>query len=179
MTPRGRRRADAHEIAPGVIQHKQPDSLDVGAFPRPSIPVAEQEHVARNLVRIYSASGKTYHRYDASVALNRWRKLVCNTCLDPISTLAGLDTGTLQLDHRSMETLVKPDMLEVSQVAATLGHHFPGNIIDTMIASNYVERRISLGMLLELRKGNSIEHENLPGEVVREANYTLSAPRCP
>ncbi|KAI9044807.1 ketopantoate reductase family protein [Aspergillus affinis] len=170
-------RTDAHEIAPAVIHHKQTDSLDVGPFPHPSIPVAQQEHVAREFVRIYSAGGKTNCRYDASVALNRWRKLVYNACLNPICALTGLDTGTLQLDDRSMQTLVKPAMREVIQVAAALGHHLPDDIIETTIASNPVERRISPSMLVDLRKGNLIEHENLLGEVVREADAIgLSVP---
>ncbi|PLB53544.1 2-dehydropantoate 2-reductase [Aspergillus steynii IBT 23096] len=163
-------RTDAHEITPGTIQHKQPDSLDVGAFPHPSIPLARQENVAREFVRIYSAGGKTNCRYDGHVALSRWQKLVYNACLNPICALTGLDTGTLQLDRQSMETLVRPAMREVIQVAAALGHRLPEDVIETTIASNPVEKRISPSMLVDLRKGNLIEHENLLGEVVREAD---------
>lgn len=145
-------RTDAHEVAPGIIQHKQPDSLDIGAFDHPSIPMALQENAAREFVCIYSAGNKTHCRYDSNVALNRWRKLVYNSCLNPICALTGLDTGTLQLHHQSMESLVKPAMREVIQVAATLGHHLPEDIIATTIASNPVEKQISPSMLVDLRK---------------------------
>lgn len=59
----------------------------------------------------------------------------------------GLDTGSLQLDCRSMETLVTPAMREAIQGAAALGRALPGNIIDATIASNPVEQIISSSML--------------------------------
>ncbi|KAA8641472.1 hypothetical protein EYZ11_002452 [Aspergillus tanneri] len=162
-------RTDAHEIAPGVIQHKQPDVLNIGAFSNPSLPTGDSVSAAKNFVRMYSAGGKTRCRFDEDVALDRWRKLVYNATLNPICALTGLDTGTLQLEQRSMETLVRPAMREVIQVAAALGQQLPDGIIETTIASNPVEQRISPSMLMDIRKGNLIEHENILGEVVREA----------
>ncbi|PKY00726.1 2-dehydropantoate 2-reductase [Aspergillus campestris IBT 28561] len=162
-------RTDAHEIAKGVIQHKQSDNLNIGAFNHPTIDPTELTAAAEHFVRIYSAGGKTVCRHEPNVGLDRWTKLVYNATLNPICALTGLDTGSLQTDGRSLDALVVPAMKEVVAVAAAKGYLLPEHIIPRTIASNPVDKKISPSMLVDVRKGNLIEHENILGEVVREA----------
>ncbi|KAF9889358.1 hypothetical protein FE257_007468 [Aspergillus nanangensis] len=162
-------RADAHETQPGTIQQKQTDVLHIGAFPHSTRSVTDCQTAAGDFVRRYSAGGRTKCTYVADVGLDRWRKLVYNATLNPICTLTGLDTGALQSHEHSMQTLVRPAMKEVILVASAVGYQLPEDVIETTLAGNPIEQRIAPSMLMDLRKGNLIEHENLVGAVVREA----------
>ncbi|KAL5354946.1 ketopantoate reductase PanE/ApbA C terminal-domain-containing protein [Aspergillus floccosus] len=162
-------RADAHGIQSGYIQQKQPDVLNIGAFPHPTRAADDLKRAADDFVRVYSASGRTKCKHEPNVGLDRWTKLVYNACLNPICTLTGLDTGSLQLHEHSMQTLVRPAMHEVISLASAAGYSLPGDIIERTLAGNPIEQRIAPSMLVDLRKGNLIEHENILGEVVRKA----------
>ncbi|TDZ28651.1 Uncharacterized protein C8035_v010777 [Colletotrichum spinosum] len=162
-------RVDAHEIAKGLVEQKKPDLLHVGAFYNPNLGKEAQQAAARRLVELYRAGGKTTCLHTPDVDYDRWSKLVYNASLNPICALTGLNASELQLTPRTMETMVIPAMKEVIQVAAAVGHMLPEDVIQKTIEANPIGEDIAPSMQLDLQKGNLIEHENILGEVVREA----------
>ncbi|KAK7229586.1 hypothetical protein V2G26_001756 [Clonostachys chloroleuca] len=162
-------RIDAHEIAPGIIEQKQNDLLHIGPFQNPNLSDEEQRLAAQRFVAIYSAGGRTTCLYKPDTGFDRWSKLVYNASWNPICAITGLDTGELQKMGRAMDTLVIPAMKEVLEVAQAAGHQLPEDIVYKTIQSNPVEENIVPSMQIDLKKGNFIEHENILGEIVREA----------
>ncbi|KAF5607461.1 2-dehydropantoate 2-reductase [Fusarium pseudoanthophilum] len=121
-------RIDAHEVAPGVIEHKRNDVLHIGAFNNPSLHSKVQEAAAKRFVEIYSMGGKTKCLYKPDVGFDLWSKLVYNASFNPICALTRLNTGELQRIGRAVNTLVIPAMEEVMAVAKKAGHELPKNL---------------------------------------------------
>ncbi|OHW92655.1 2-dehydropantoate 2-reductase [Colletotrichum incanum] len=162
-------RIDAHEASPGVVEQKQHDLLHVGAFQSPSLDREEQLRAAQRFVRIYGAVGTNTCLYMPDVDFDRWSKLVYNASFNPICALTGLNASELQMTGRTMDTMVIPAMREVFAVAAAAGHEIPESTIEETIQLNPMEENIKPSMQVDFEKGNLIEHENILGEVVREA----------
>ncbi|SPB52007.1 Retrotransposon gag family protein [Aspergillus niger] len=162
-------RIDAHEVAPGIIEQRQKDILYVGAFENCLIPYEEQQKAAQHFAKIYSAGLKTNCSYKPNVRYDRWVKLVNNASFNPICALTGLTTGELQRTSGAVDKLLIPAMKEIISVAEADGYSLPGVIIKETIQSNPPEEDISPSMLVDIQKGNFIEHENILGEVIREA----------
>ncbi|GKZ81220.1 hypothetical protein AnigIFM56816_005732 [Aspergillus niger] len=162
-------RIDAHEVASGIIEQRQKDILYVGAFENCLIPYEEQQKAAQHFAKIYSAGLKTNCSYKPNVRYDRWVKLVNNASFNPICALTGLTTGELQRTSGAVENLLIPAMKEIISVAEADGYSLPGVIIKETIQSNPPEEDISPSMLVDIQKGNFIEHENILGEVIREA----------
>ncbi|CZR45210.1 putative 2-dehydropantoate 2-reductase family protein [Fusarium proliferatum ET1] len=161
-------RIDAHEVAHGVIEHKQNDVLHIGAFNNPTLHPKVQEAAAKRFVEIYIKGGKTTCLYQPDVDLDRWSKLVYNASFNPICALTRLNTGELQRTGRVVDTLAIPAMKEVLAVAKRAGYELPENIINDTVNSNPIDESITPSMQIDLEKGNFIEHENIIREVVRE-----------
>ncbi|OLN87237.1 hypothetical protein CCHL11_03669 [Colletotrichum chlorophyti] len=170
-------RIDAHEHSPGVVEQKQHDLLYVGAFKSSHMGDEEQQQAARHFVAMYGAGGKTTCLYRPEVEFDRWEKLVYNASFNPICALTGLNTGELQRTGRMMDTMVIPAMREVLEAARGAGHELPKDIIDSTIRLNPIEGDIAPSMQVDFQKGNLIEHENILGEVVREAQkHSVATP---
>ncbi|KAF4268433.1 hypothetical protein KXW57_007037 [Aspergillus fumigatus] len=162
-------RCDAHEIAHGVIEQKEDDDLHIAAFHNPLLDQETQQKAAEQFVQIYGAGGKTNVRHEPNWERDRWSKLVYNATLNPICALTGVNTGDLQIAGGALDRLVIPAMQEVVKVSKAVGVELPDDIIETTIRKNPVERKIAPSMQKDMEKGNLLEHENLIGEVVREA----------
>ncbi|GKT87248.1 hypothetical protein Ct61P_05098 [Colletotrichum tofieldiae] len=153
----------------GVVEQKQHDLLHVGAFQSPKLSKEEQHRAAQHFVSIYGAGGTNTCLYMPEVDFDRWSKLVYNASFNPICALTGLNASELQMTGRTMDTMVVPAMREVLAVAAAAGHNIPEDIIEKTIQLNPMEENIKPSMQVDFEKGNLIEHENILGEVVREA----------
>ncbi|GFF25146.1 uncharacterized protein YDL144C [Aspergillus udagawae] len=162
-------RCDAHEIAHGVIEQKEEDDLHIGAFRNPLLDQDTQRKAAEQFVHIYGAGGKTNVRHEPNWERDRWSKLVYNATLNPICALTGVNTGDLQIAGSALDRLVIPAMQEVVKVSQAVGIELPDDIIEKTIRKNPKERKIAPSMQKDMQKGNLLEHENLIGEVVREA----------
>ncbi|KAF7114191.1 hypothetical protein CNMCM5793_007769 [Aspergillus hiratsukae] len=162
-------RCDTHEIAQGVIEQKEEDDLHIAAFRNPLLHEDTQQKAAEQFVHIYGAGGKTNVRHEPNWERDRWSKLVYNATLNPICALTGVNTGDLQIAGSALEHLVIPAMQEVVKVSRAVGIELPDDIIETTIRKNPMERKIAPSMQKDMEKGNLLEHENLIGEVVREA----------
>ncbi|KAJ5664116.1 2-dehydropantoate 2-reductase [Penicillium longicatenatum] len=161
-------RIDAHEISKGVIEQKQRDLLYVGPFPLQSHDAESLSKSSLHFIDIYGAAGKTTCLYKPDVGYDRWAKLVYNATLNPVSALVDLNTGELQMTS-VIDTLVIPAMREVMKVAEAAGHTLPDEIIEETIRSNPIEKMITPSMQVDTQMGSFIEHENLLGEVCRDA----------
>ncbi|KAF5642442.1 2-dehydropantoate 2-reductase [Fusarium tjaetaba] len=156
-------RIDAHELAPGIIEHKQNDVLHIGAFNNPSLHFKVQEMAAKRFVEIYGMGGKTTCLYKPDVNFDRWSKLVYNASFNPICALTHLNTGELQRTGRAVDTLVIPAMKEVMAVAKKEGHELPERIIDDTIKSNPIHDNITPSMQIDLEKvKSSLNAESSP-----------------
>ncbi|OJJ70031.1 hypothetical protein ASPBRDRAFT_678566 [Aspergillus brasiliensis CBS 101740] len=162
-------RIDAHEVAPGVIEQRQKDILYVGAFENCLLPHEEQQKAAQHFANIYSAGLKTTCSYEPNVRYDRWVKLVNNASFNPICALTRLTTGELQRKSRTVDNLLIPAMKEIISAAEAAGYSLPEDIIKQTMQSNPPDENISPSMLVDIQKGNFIEHENILGEVLREA----------
>ncbi|KAK1999961.1 ApbA-domain-containing protein [Colletotrichum falcatum] len=172
-------RIDAHELSPGVVEQKQHDLLHVGAFRGPGLDddddaEEQRREAARRFVEMYAAAGAATCLHRPDVDLDRWSKLVYNASFNPVCALTGLNASELQVTGRAMDSMVVPAMREVLAVATAAGHEIPEDVIDKTISLNPVEDNIKPSMQVDFEKasptlGNLIEHENILGEVVREA----------
>ncbi|KAK0379952.1 hypothetical protein CLIM01_02666 [Colletotrichum limetticola] len=163
-------RIDAHEHSPGVVEQKQPDLLHIGAFRNPNIDLEEQQHAARRFIEMYSAGGKTTCLYKPDVDFDRWIKLVYNASFNPICALTRINASQLRTADASMNSLVVPAMKEVIAVAAATGHNIPSSAMTQAIEMNPIDENIEPSMQVDFDKGNLIEHENILGEICREAH---------
>ncbi|KAK1730489.1 hypothetical protein CaCOL14_001035 [Colletotrichum acutatum] len=163
-------RIDAHEHSTGVIEQKQPDLLHIGAFHNANIGLEEQQHAARRFVDIYSSGGKTTCLYKPHVDFDRWSKLVYNASFNPICALTRVNASQLRTADGPMNSLVIPAMKEVIEVAAAAGHDIPLSAMTQAIEMNPVDENIKPSMQVDFDKRNLIEHENILGEICREAH---------
>ncbi|KAK2047645.1 6-phosphogluconate dehydrogenase C-terminal domain-like protein [Colletotrichum somersetense] len=170
-------RIDAHEVSLGVVEQKQHDLLHIGVFQNPSLDEEQQHEAARQFVEIYGAAGAATCLHRPDVDFDRWNKLVYNASFNPICALTGLNASELQMTGRTMGSMVIPAMREVLAVAAAAGHDISEDVIEKTIGLNPVEDNIKPSMQIDFEKGNLIEHENILGEVVREAQeHGVTAP---
>ncbi|KAJ5627928.1 hypothetical protein N7490_010156 [Penicillium lividum] len=161
-------RIDAHEVSKGVIEQKQRDLLYIGPFLSQHHNPELLRKSALHFVDIYTAAGRTTCLFKPDVGYDRWVKLIYNATLNPVSALVDLNTGELQMTS-VITTLVIPAMNEVMKVAEAAGHRLPDGIIEETIRSNPIEKMITPSMQVDTQMGSYIEHENLLGEVYREA----------
>lgn len=157
-----------NEPQPAAIQQDFPDTLYIGAFHNPALDPQVEEAAAKDFVRRYSAGGKTHCEHSPDVGYTRWRKLVYNATLNPISALTSLDTGRLRLAPGALDGLVRPAMREIVAAARAVGYELPDTIVEDQIEVDPLELYLPPSMLQDVRKGGLIEFETIVGEPLRE-----------
>lgn len=150
----------------GVIDHEGHDFLKVGYFENSNLPLDVQEKSAKDFAELYH-NGKNECVYDDDVKYTRWRKLIYNAALNPLCAITDLDAGRLEM-FGGVELMVRPVMKEVMAIAKSDGVELDEGIMEFMIRSDdgvyYAP-----SMLVDIRKGNYIELEVIPGNAVRIA----------
>ncbi|CUM66579.1 uncharacterized protein PRCAT00004248001 [Priceomyces carsonii] len=113
--------------------------------------------------------------FDNDVNQSRWRKLIYNGTMNPVCALTRVDTGRLQI-FGAEESILRPAMEEILQIAKSEGAHFKEEVIDLMLKlDDGVWCQPS--MLVDVLKGNYIELEVLVGNPVKIAQRNgVSAP---
>ncbi|KAF5017994.1 hypothetical protein F66182_10043 [Fusarium sp. NRRL 66182] len=149
----------------GVIEHNLHDELRIGPF-RDEGAAADR---ARDLVARYNAGGRCTCHFDTNVGLSRWRKLLYNAVYNPVGALTNLDTGDIQLCPGLVDKVVRPGMKEIQAVAAAYGQDITDDMIEATITTEPIEAHVPPSMLVDVRKGQYIEFENLIGEPLRAA----------
>lgn len=142
----------SHELAHGQIIHEDSDELYIGAFRNPSLDPAVEDEQAEEFVRIYSAAGKTNCQFSPNVGWTRWRKLLYNSCLNPLCAITDLDTGRLRLAPGAVASLVRPAMEEIRAAASAYGHDLPADLVDFMIELDPITMYNPPSMQVDVRK---------------------------
>ena len=107
---------------------------------------------------MYAAGGKTNCKLVADVRLSRWRKLVYNSCLNPICAITGLDTGRIRLAGDCVAELVKPAMREIEAAAAAAGYPLPDTIAEEMAEVDPLDYYLEPSMLVDVQKVRLTAH---------------------
>ncbi|SPJ72998.1 related to 2-dehydropantoate 2-reductase family protein [Fusarium torulosum] len=149
----------------GTIEHNVHDELLIGPF-RDTGDAADR---AKDFVARYSASGRCTCRFDSNVAFSRWKKLLYNAVYNPVAALTKLDTGDIQLCPGFVDEVVRPAMKEIQVAAGAYGQELTDEMIEATIITEPIEDHVSPSMLIDVRKEQYIEFENLLGEPLKAA----------
>ncbi|RBR05518.1 uncharacterized protein FIESC28_11354 [Fusarium coffeatum] len=147
----------------GTIEHNLHDELRIGPFRD----VGDAADRARDIVARYNAGGRCTCHYDSDVAFSRWKKLLYNAVYNPVGALANLDTGDIQLCPGLVDEVVRPGMREIQATAAAYGQEITDEMIESTITTEPIETHVPPSMLVDVRKSQYIELENLIGEPLR------------
>ncbi|KAF4970125.1 hypothetical protein FZEAL_10108 [Fusarium zealandicum] len=153
------------EPVSGTIEHTLHDELRVGPFR--DEPVAADR--ARDFVARYASGRRCTCHYDSNVALSRWRKLLYNAVYNPVGALTDLDTGDIQVCPGLIDDIVRPAMKEIQAAAAAYGQDIPDDAIEAILVTEPIDAHVPPSMLVDARKKQYIELENLIGEPLRAA----------
>lgn len=155
-----------------VILHNEPDICKLGPFEaadRDEQRRSRDEASAREFTELYNACGKVDCQLDDNVRYTRWRKLLYNSSYNSVSAVLGFDITRMRLYEHIIDDLVKPIMYEIIAIAAADGVVLSPDLVMGMITIDSLESWFMPSMGQDVLKGNFIEHENIVGEPVREA----------
>lgn len=151
----------------GVVEHVGTDSLAIGYFDNGVSSKEDQLAKASQFIELYN-NDKINCFLDKDVKFTRWKKLIYNATFNPISALVDLDVGRIE-EAGGVESLIRPAMKEVINVAASDGVTLDESLMEYMIHSDdgvwYAP-----SMLVDVRKGNQVELEVILGSVIDVAN---------
>lgn len=148
------------------ISHEVSDFVKIGVFYNPTLPKEKQDAVCKKFIDIYD-NDKIECTFDEDVKFSRWRKLVYNSCLNPVSALVDLDVGRIEL-FGGDGGLIEQLMNEILAIAKSDGVDLPEDVIEFMIRSddpNYYKP----SMQVDVEKGNYLEIEVIIGNPLRIA----------
>ncbi|KAF4332971.1 2-dehydropantoate 2-reductase [Fusarium beomiforme] len=149
----------------GTIEHNLHDELRIGPF-EDSGAAGER---AQDLVARFQVGGRCTCHYDSNVAFSRWRKLLYNAVYNPVAAITRLDTGDIQLYPGLVDEVIRPGMKEIQAAAAAYGQELTDEMIEATIVTEPIDAHVSPSMLIDVRKEQFIEVENLLGEPLRAA----------
>ena len=152
---------DAHEEELGHIVHEDFDMLMIGPFHNPNLEEAVEEAAAQAFIKMYGAAGKSNCTFCEDVPWARWRKLVFNACYNPVCAITGLDDARMRLADDVVDTVVRPAMEEIVQVATAMGHILPEDIIEKMIHLDPIDLYLKPSMQCDSEKVRSLLHTPL------------------
>ena len=142
------------ESSRGVIEQSHHDILTIGAFHNPKLDRAAEQAAAHDFIFRYSAGGRTNCTYVDNVEHSRWKKLIYNASLNPISAILRTTAGVMRQSGVT-EALARPVMGEIVAVAAAKGYHFPSTIIEETIERDPVDSQFRPSMCVDISKVSS------------------------
>lgn len=149
-----------------TVKHVNTDDIKFGPFINYNIDKQYQINKCKEFFNLYS-NPNNRAEYEEDVKLTRWRKLVYNTCINTTCAVVNLDVGRVDL-FGGADTVLRPAMKEVIEVAKTQGVELPDSLIDDMIrGTDGVYYPPS--MLIDVRNNTYIEHIVIIGNVVKIA----------
>ncbi len=146
---------------PGVVDHLDHGSISVGEFQ--GLPQAR----TRWIVDAFLAAGIDAKAV-ASLAAERWRKLVWNIPFNGLSICAGgaMVADILAVD--SLRTLARDLMRETCQAARKLGHDVSEEFADFQISRSYSMGAYKPSSMIDWELGRPVEVEAIWGEPWRQ-----------
>ncbi|KAF6823493.1 2-dehydropantoate 2-reductase family [Colletotrichum musicola] len=162
-------RFEAYEVSFGIVEQKQHGVLCIGAFEGVDTDEERQqvgEAMAKRFVEIYAVGGRTVCFYRPNVNYFRWVKLLYDASFNPICATEGKTLAEVRNDIQIMEDFVFPSMREVIRVALADGCFLPETLMQHTVDLYPKNQEVMPGMLLDVQKGNLIEHLNTLGAVM-------------
>ena len=155
--------------APATISHKGQDYLILGAFD-------QSDELAKAKVLefkdIYLNEGHNAVEIDEKVRWSRWRKLIYNATINPLTAIVCLDfTRTLMFgapDKATANQILKPAMREILAIAKAEGHIIGEEVMDIMIDG---DRKLIYkpSMMVDTERDQLMEIEVILGNPIRTA----------
>jgi 2-dehydropantoate 2-reductase len=124
----------ATENPKGHIAHDDSDSLKIGPYESPGVNREIAVAAAKHFVEIYNACGKVDCTFDEDVPFTRWRKLIYNASYNSVCTILRWDTLRMRMYEHTIDTLIRPAMLEIKATAKAAGVNLPEDICEVLIA---------------------------------------------
>lgn len=153
----------------GRVSHTYPEKVLIGYHDNGVDSAEHQQRVAQLFIDLYSTD-RNHISYSPLVRTARWAKLVYNASFNLVCALTQLDTGRMVLAG-NLETLIKPIMHEVVELARLDGCVLPASTIDDMLRSTDEDDAwYEPLMLVDARNGRPMEVEAILGLGVRVAD---------
>ncbi|HOD14789.1 MAG TPA: 2-dehydropantoate 2-reductase [Spirochaetota bacterium] len=149
----------ASRPSPGCIAHEDYGRVTIGRYPSGSSAKTE------SLADLFRTAGIQCD-IDPDIITARWKKLVWNASLNPISVLGGgADTREIMESPPALQ-LAREVMAEVVMLAGKSGHPLPDSIIDKTIHDTISMKPTKTSMLQDYEGGRPLETEALLGNAL-------------
>lgn len=150
----------ASRPSPGCIEHQDYGRITIGRFPYGTSAKTE------DLASLFHNAGVQCD-IDRDIITARWKKLVWNASLNPISVLGGgADTREIMKSEPAL-LLAREVMAEVVMLAGKSGHPLPDSIIDKTVNDTISMKPTRTSMLQDFESGRPLEVEALMGNALR------------
>jgi 2-dehydropantoate 2-reductase len=151
-----------NRVAPGEIICTAPGSVSLAELGRPA------GARVRAIAAMFEDAGVRTIVGD-DLALLRWRKLVWNVPFNGLAVACGGITTDRILADPTLEAEVRALMREVLAAAARLGHHIPGEFVESQIAATRPMGAYRPSSLIDYLEGAEVEIEAIWGEPLQRA----------
>jgi 2-dehydropantoate 2-reductase len=155
----------SHKIAPGVINHIDYGSIKFGEYSADHH-AAGITHRMRSIARDFSNAGIGPLELSEDLYRARWQKLVWNIPFNGLCITLNTDTQRI-MRTESTRTLARSIMDELIDGAAVLGHGFPHDFADKMMADTDKMIPYQPSMKLDFDAGKPTELEYIFGNPLR------------
>lgn len=150
----------ASRPSPACIAHEDYGRITIGRYPSGS----SEKIVA--LASLFHNAG-VQCEIDPDIITARWKKLVWNASLNPMSVLGGgVNTRELMESPAALQ-LAREVMTEIVTLAGNCGHVLPDTIIDKTINDTISMKPTKTSMLQDYESGRPLEVEALLGNTLR------------
>ncbi len=155
----------------GHVEHQDFGTIAIGSYP-----AGASEKVAR-LADLFSRTVVPC-RIENDIISARWKKLLWNAPLNPISVLAGgADTAEIMNSAPTLD-LTRKIMEEVVLLSKRAGHPIPHDQINRSISDTIAMKPFKTSMLQDFEEGRPMEVEAILGNTLRIAGgHGISLPR--
>lgn len=159
----------SHKTAPGVISHIDYGSVKFGEY-SPDHHAAGITHRMRRIERDFSNAGIGPLELSEDLYRARWQKLVWNIPFNGLCITLDTDTQRI-MRNESTRALARSIMDELIDGAALLGHGFPHDFADKMMADTDKMIPYQPSMKLDFDTGKPTELEYIFGNPLRALQY--------